>query len=99
MTNEREIEKDTKRVVRQILNFVEKRDTIGRQEVESINARVMEFVHQNTGIGMGLVIEKMSKVLQDLPHEYGQLDEESRSWEAFITYLYLKYLKELGVLE
>ncbi len=97
--DERQIKKDTKRVVRKLLKFVEKHDTMGRPEVEFINARVVEYVHKNTGIGMDQIVQNMSKVLQDLPHEYGQLDEESRSWDAFITYLYLKYLKELGVLE
>jgi len=27
------------------------------------------------------------------------LREEGRSWEAIIAYLYVKYVKELGVLE
>jgi hypothetical protein len=48
---------------------------------------------------MGQIVGKMGKVLEDLPHEYGQLDEESRSWNAFVAYLYMKYLKELGLLE
>jgi hypothetical protein len=98
MTSDRQIKRDTRKVVRKLLKFVDKHDTIGRPEVEAINLRVMEYVHQNTGIGMGQVVEKMGKVLRDLPHEYGQLDEESRSWDAFIAYLYLKYLKELGLL-
>ena len=84
---ERQIKKDTKKVVRKLLKFVDKHDTLGRKEVEAINRKVIECVHKNTGIGMGLILEKMGKVLQDLPHEYGQLDEESRSWDAFIAYL------------
>lgn len=97
--DERQIKRDTKKVVRKILKLVEKHDTIGREEVQAINLQIMEHVHKNTGIGMGQIVEKMGKVLQDLPHEYGQLDEESRSWDAFTTYLYLKYLKELGLLK
>ncbi len=97
--DERQIKKDTKRVVRKIGKLVAKYDTVGRQQMSEINARVMEYVHKNTGTGMGQIAEKMGKVFEDLPHEYGQLDEESRSWDALIAYLYMKYLKELGILE
>ena len=34
--------------------------------------------------------------IHDLPNEYGQIDENLKSWDALIAYLYVKYLKELG---
>ena len=55
-------------------------------------------VHRNTGLSLLVIEQKTQTVLRDLPHEYGQLPEAARSWEALLAYLYTKYLKELGVL-
>jgi mevalonate kinase len=95
--NERKKRRDTEKVVRKVLKFVEQFDTIGREEFSAVNRKVMEHVSRNTGISKEQVLQKMSTVIQDLPHEYGQIDENLKSWDALIAYLYVKYLKELGV--
>ncbi len=78
---------------------VESYETIGKNEFEAILDKVIEHVHKNTGLSMQVIGQKTATVLRDFPQEYGQLREEARSWEAIITYLYTKYLGELGVLE
>ena len=94
--NDRKTRRDTEKVVRKVLKFVEQFDTIGREEFSAVNRKVMEHVSRNTGISMDQVIQKMSAVIDDLPNEYGQIDEDLKSWDALIAYLYMKYLKELG---
>jgi hypothetical protein len=94
--NERKTRRDTEKVVRKVVRFVEKFDTIGKEEFSAVNRKVMEHVSKNTGIGMEQVIQKMSSVIHDLPNEYSQIDENLKSWDALIAYLYVKYLKELG---
>ena len=37
-----------------------------------------------------------TKVLDDIPKEYGQLAEGERSWPALIAYLYSKFEHELA---
>ena len=96
---ERKIRRETQRVVHKILRLVESYDTIGKTEFETILDQVIEQVHRNTGLSIEVIGQKTPTVVQALPQEYGQLPEEARSWEAMITYLYLKYLRELGVLK
>ena len=97
--DERKIRRETERVVNRVLRLVESHETIGKKEFEAILDKVIEHVDRNTGLSMEVIGKKTETVLRDLPHEYGQLREEARSWEALIAYLYTKYLRELGVLE
>lgn len=97
--DERKIRRETQRVVQKILRLVESYDTIGKADFETILDQVIEQVHRNTGLSIEVIRQKTHSVVQALPQEYGQLPEEARSWEAMITYLYLKYLRELGVLK
>ncbi len=96
--NERKIKRETERVVKKVLRLVESYETIGKEEFEAVLRKVIEHVHQNTGLSMQVIMQKTDKVIRDLPAEYGRLSEEVRSWEAIIAYLYTKYLRELSVL-
>jgi hypothetical protein len=96
---ERKLRRETQRVVHKILRLAESYETIGKPEFETILDHVIEQVHRNTGLSVEVIGQKTPAVVQALPQEYGQLPEEARSWEAMITYLYLKYLRELGVLK
>jgi len=96
--DERKIRRETERVVKKVFRLVEGYETIGKEEFEAILHKVIEHVHKNTGLSMQVIIQKTDKVIRDLPEEYGRLSEEIRSWEAIITYLYTKYLRELGIL-
>jgi hypothetical protein len=96
---ERKLRRETQRVVHKILRLVESYETIGQPEFATILDRVIEQVHRNTGLSVEVIGQKTPAVLQAFPQEYGQLPEEARSWEAMITYLYLKYLRELSVLK
>ena len=97
--DERKIRRETERVVKKVLRLVESYETIGKKEFEAILDKVIEYVHRNTGLSMQVIGQKTETVLRDFPQEYGQLSEEARSWEAIITYLYTKYLRELGMVE
>ncbi len=96
---ERKIKRETQRVAQKILKLVKSYDTIGKTEFETILDQVIEQVHRNTGLSPEVIGQKTPTVVEALPQEYGQLPEEARSWEAMITYLYIKYLRELGVLK
>ena len=96
---ERKIRRETQRVVQKILKLVKSYDTIGKTEFETILDQVIEQVHRNTGLSLEVIGQKTPTVVQALPQEYGQLPEEVRSWEAMITYLYIKYLREFGMLK
>lgn len=93
---ERQLRRDTDKVVRKVMRLVEKQPAIGKAEFEAINLKVMQYVHKATGISPGEISAKMPKVIQDMPNEYGRLEEGLKGWEALIAYLYLKYLTELG---
>ena len=97
--DERKIRRETQRVVQKIIRLAESYETIGKTEFETILDQVIEQVHRNTGLSIEVIGQKTPTVVQALPQEYGQLPQEARSWEAMITYLYLKYLRELGVLK
>ncbi len=95
---DRQIKRETERVVRKVLRYVKSQSTIGRQEFGVIVSKIADHVHKNTGVSKSVISRKTEKVLADLPYEYGQLSEDMRSWETMISYLYMKYLRELKVL-
>jgi hypothetical protein len=94
---ERKSRRETQRVVRKILKLVQSYDTIGKAEFAMILDHVIEHVHRNTGLSREVIGQQTPTVLQALPQDYGHLPEEACSWEAMIAYLYLTYLRELGV--
>ena len=96
--NERKLRRQTERVVAKMLKFVEKQDNIGKGDFEAILDRIIQYVHKNTGVEIQVIAQKTGKVIQDLPKEYDRLDEDAKSGEALIAYLYIKYLQELGLL-
>ena len=97
--DERRLKRETERVVKKVLRFMESYEAIGKKEFEAILDKVIDHVHRNTGLSRQVIGQKTQTVVQDFPREYGQLSDEVRSWEAIIAYLYIKYLQELGVLE
>lgn len=97
--SERKHRRETEQVVRRVMKTVEKSDDIGKAEFETILQKVAQQVHKNTGIEPAQIAEATQTVIEDMPQEYGQLSDDQRSWEALISYLYLKHLKVLGVLE
>lgn len=97
--SEREQVRETEKVVRRVMKTVEKYDHVGKAEFEEMLQKVVEQVHKNTGIEMARITEATQTVISDMPHEYGLLSEEQRSWEAMIGYLYAKHLQVLGVVK
>jgi hypothetical protein len=97
--SERKRLRETDQVVRRVMKIVEKSDHIGKAEFEKMLRKIAQEVHKNTGMEPAQIAEATQTAINDLPHEYGQLTDEQRSWEALIGYLYLKHLKVLGVLE
>lgn len=94
--DERRIRRETERVVQKVQKLIKPDSPINKQEFERILDKIIEQVHRNTGVRVADIAQKTTAVLRDLPHEYGQLHEEVRSWDALITYLYIKYLREVG---
>ena len=94
--NEDNLGREIDQVIKRVLPLVHKHTSIGKKEFEDIHAEILQCLHENTGIDMNTISEKMHTVLEALPTEYGRLPEEQRSWEVLIGYLYVKYLKELG---
>lgn len=97
--DERRLKRENERVVQKVLRRVKGYETIGKKEFEAILDTVLEHVHRNTGLSIQVIAQKTETVIRDFPHEYGQLSEDARSWEAILAYLYTKYLRALGVLE
>jgi hypothetical protein len=95
---EQRLKRQTRKVVQEILKLAESYPSVGKKEFETILDRIIKHVSHETGTSPDQVAKKTDKVLQDLPHEYGTLSAEARSWEALATWLYCKYLKELGAL-
>lgn len=89
--------RDTEAVIRQVMKTVTEYDKIGKTEFETILHQIMEQVQKNTGMEPESIAQVTTRVIDDLPKEYGALSERQRSWEALIAYLYTKYLRELGV--
>ena len=94
--NGKNLEREIDQVVKRVLRLARKHSNINKKEFEGIHDEIQRCLHENTRISMDAIAEKMDVVLGALPNEYGRLPEEQRSWEALITYLYVKYLKELG---
>jgi len=91
--------REMEKVVTRVMETAEKYDQIGKKEFEDILHKIMQQVEKNTSADPDKIIEVTTKVIDDMPNEYGKLSEKDRSMESMIAYLYGKYLKELGVLE
>ena len=81
-----------------VLPLVPKDRAVGKSDFQAILDEVLTCLHRNRKISIDTMAEKTTKVLSDMPNEYGQIPEDAKSWETFIGYLYAKYLKELGQL-
>jgi hypothetical protein len=90
-------ERELRRVVNRVIRLVPTGRQVVKAEFEAIHAEVVACVREKTGASLERLRALTAKVLRDLPKEYGQLNEQDRSWPALISYLYIKYLRELGV--
>ncbi|MGH7202622.1 MAG: hypothetical protein ACREJB_18590 [Planctomycetaceae bacterium] len=97
MSDRRQL-RETEKVVSRVMKTAAKYENIGKTEFEAILHKIMQQVEKNTSANPDKIAEATPKVIEDMPNEYGQLSEEDRSMEAMIAYLYVKYLKELGLL-
>ena len=98
MSSRRQL-KETEKVVSRVMKTAAKYDNINKTEFETILHKIMRQVGKNTSAKPDQITAVTSKVIEDMPKEYGQLREEDRSMEAMIAYLYCKYLKELNLLK
>jgi hypothetical protein len=92
------LRRDVKRVIARVLPLVPEHKAIEKSEFQVVLDEILTCLHENTKIKIDIIAQKTTKVLSDLPNEYGRLPEDARSWEALIGYLYAKYLNELGKL-
>jgi hypothetical protein len=97
--DKRKIRRETERVVQKVRKLVNPDSPVNKKEFEAILDKIIEYVHLHTGSRVEDIASKTEIILRDLPHEYGQLHEEVRSWDTLISYLYIKYLKEIGHLK
>lgn len=95
---DRKIRRETERVVKKVLKVVQGHESIGKEEFGIILSSIVEHVHKNTGVAVKEITQKTRQVLRELPEEYRRSNGDERSREAMITYLYTKYLRELGLL-
>ncbi len=95
---EENLKREIDQVIKRILPLVPSHSAVDKKEFERLHAEIVQCLHEKTELSVDAIAAKMDAVLMALPHEYGRLPEEQRSWEALIGYLYAKYLKELGKL-
>jgi hypothetical protein len=93
-----ELKREIGWTIKRVLRLAPKDRAFERREFEAMLEEIEACVCRNRGLNREAVRQKTSKVVEDLPTEYGPLPETMKSWEAFIAYLYAKYLKELGQL-
>lgn len=89
------LEREVQRVVKRVLPLVPTGRKVEKADFETILDEVMACVQEKTGASVEQLGQLTSKIVGDLPNEYGRLDEDDRSWPALIAYLYTKYLREL----
>ena len=95
---EEKLEQDIERAITRVLPLVPKDKAIQKSEFEVVLHEILTCLHENTKMSLDAIAEKTSKVIRDLPNEYGRLPEDARSWEALSATCTPKYLKELGML-
>jgi len=81
------------------MKTAEKFDHIGKEQFEIILDKVIHQVRKNSKIDQISIKALTPQVIEDMPREFGQLNQEERSTESLIAYLYNKYLQELGILD
>jgi len=72
-------------------------EAVEKEDFEELLNIIILQVSRNRRVDIQQVAATTDQVIADLPKEYGQLDEEQRSWEALIAFLYLKYQMVLGI--
>lgn len=96
VTRRKKPSRELEGIVQRVLPLVPAERAVVKADFETILAEIMACVQEKTGANAEQLNQLKTKVLADLPNEYGRLEERDRSWPALITYLYSKYLRELG---
>lgn len=91
--------RELERVIAKGLKIVESAETQtpDKETLERLFDIVILQISKNRRLDVNQVAQVTDQVIAAMPQEYGQLDEEQRSWEAFIAFLYLKYQMMLGI--
>jgi hypothetical protein len=82
--------------IKKVFRLIPKDRNIAKNDFEAILDEIVMSLHRNRKIPIEALAEKTSKVINDMPSEYGSLPKTLRTWEGLVAYLYQKYLKELG---
>ena len=96
--DQKRLERELESVVDRVLLLVPEDTPISKTEFECVLGEIHQCLHENAKISLDALARKTTKVLADLPNEYGSLPEDIKAWNTLIVYLYAKYLKELGKL-
>ena len=83
-------------VVDRVLPLFPSDHAMAKGDFEDILGEILACVDEKTGAGVERIGQVKTKVLADLPNEYGRLNARERSWPALIAYLYTKFLRELS---
>jgi hypothetical protein len=78
--------RETKWVIKRVMPLVPKNGVVAKAEFEAILDEIVMCVHRNRKISIDEVSAKTTKILTDLPDEYGTLPKHYQSWEALIGY-------------
>ncbi len=94
--NQKNLTREVQDVVDRVLPLVPTKHAVAKADFEIILGEIRTLASDKTQASLEKLNQATSKVLADMPKEYGQLEERERSWSTLIAYLYVKLLTELS---
>ena len=94
----REIKKLGKKIVRRVLKKWNKYDAIGREEFNGGLYVLIRSISQETNVPIDVISGHTDKVVEEFAEGYKKLPDSAKGHETLIMFLYLAYMKKLGIL-
>ena len=89
--------KEIKKVIDGGNDLIEAYDEIGKEQFESLLNYIIDCVVKNQGVQREQVAARVDPTIEAMSAFLQSIDEDERSWDVIITFLYMKFHQELGL--
>lgn len=97
--NEHAIKKHGEKVVKKVMRYWRKFDTIGKTQFEHGLDIIIESISKQTQTPIEVLAQHTHPIIDEFIQEYKNVPDNLKGYETMISMLYFKYMQKLGFLE
>jgi hypothetical protein len=98
LRSEKELLKEIDKLIDRVDKKMEKYDRIDREQFNQVLAYLVGQISKNRGIPREKITAKTREVIAALTDYIKIIPEEERDWSSIVTFLYIQYHQELGLI-